>query len=92
MDIKNFYEKYRFKLIFGIVSFLILLLIVGSIFLPSIFYDQFIWRYFWGPIVSDSLGYPISYNGIQAEDKYTIISELIYGLLISLCCLLCWSF
>jgi uncharacterized membrane protein len=82
MDIKKFYYKNRISILIGITISSILILIFGCIFLPTIFYDQFIWRYFWGPIVSDAMGYQISYNGIRAEDKYTIISELIYGLLI----------
>ena len=82
MDIKNFYNQRKVSIIAGIISAVIIILILGSIFIPSIFYDQFIWRYFWGPIVSDSLGYNVYHNGIKAEEKFTLISEFIYGLLI----------
>ena len=82
MNIKNFYNQNKISITIGILSIVTAILIFGFIFLPTIFYDQFIWKYFWGPIVTDAMGYPISYNGILAEEKYTIISELIYGILI----------
>ena len=78
MNIKNFYNHNKISITIGILSIVTAILIFGFIFLPTIFYDQFIWKYFWGPIVTDAMGYPISYNGILAEEKYTIISELIY--------------
>jgi len=55
--------------------------ILGYIFFPSLFYDQFIWKYFWGPIVSDVKGYTVYYHGIPAADKYTIVSETVYGII-----------
>ncbi len=82
MDLINFYNQKKFSILIGIILFIILAISVGCIFLPTIFYDQFIWRYFWGPIVSDAMGYSIYYNGIQAEEKFTLVSELVYGLLI----------
>ena len=67
-----------------ILSFIALCVLIsfflGIVFLPSIFYDQFIWKYFWGPVVEDALNKPVSYNGIPAAQKFTLISELIYGL------------
>ena len=60
----------------------ILIIILGSFLFPSLFYDQFIWKYFWGPIVSDALDQPVSYNGIAAAQKFTLVSEIIYGILV----------
>jgi len=82
MDLKNFYNQKKISILIGIIFLVFIIIIFGCIFLPTIFYDQFIWRYFWGPIVSDAMGYPLYYNGIQAEEKFTLVSELIYGFLI----------
>jgi uncharacterized membrane protein len=57
-------------------------LIVGYLFAPSIFYDQFIWKYFWGPIVADALNQPMSFNGVAAAQKFTIVSEIVYGVIV----------
>lgn len=68
-------------------------LISLSFLFPERFYDQFIWKYFWGPIVADAHG--VSQVGrfggktfipsagvdgsVTAEPGYTIISTLTYG-------------
>lgn len=66
----------------AIIVAIILAFIIGLILFPHLFYDQFIWKYFWGPVVADATGHPVSYHGIQAAEGYTFISELIYGLLL----------
>jgi len=45
-------------------------------------YDQWIWKYYWGPIVSDAAGHSVSYNGVSAQEGYTIISEITYGIIL----------
>jgi uncharacterized membrane protein len=82
MDIKKFYNTNKIIILISIIILIISTFILGFIFLPTIFYDQFIWKYFWGPILSDAEGYTQYYNGIKSEEKFTIISEIIYGLLI----------
>ncbi len=58
--------------------------VVGLLLAPGIFYDHFIWKYFWGPIVSDSAGHSVSYHGVGAAEGYTLISEFFYGALLIL--------
>jgi len=63
-----------------------MVVIIGGVLLfPSIFYDNWIWKYYWGPVVADSLnsqdGTAI-FNGVEASEGYTLVSELTYGLLI----------
>ena len=84
MSILEFYNSNKSLSIIISVLTIIGIFIFGLIFFPSVFYDQFIWKYFWGPIISDSLGYSVFYNGVQAEEKFTIISEIVYGFLIIL--------
>ena len=64
----------------GIIGFLL----IGYILVPTVVYDHFLWKYFWGPIVSDAVGHTVSHNGVVALEKYTIVSEIIYGLLIAI--------
>lgn len=70
------------KWILLISACIICFVIIGFILFPTIFYDQFIWKYFWGPIVSDGLDQPMVYNGIAAEKKFTLVSEIVYGLMV----------
>ncbi|RLF62629.1 MAG: hypothetical protein DRN33_05370, partial [Thermoplasmata archaeon] len=56
----------------------------GLLIAPTIFYDHFIWKYLWGPIVADAAGHPVSYHGVGAAEGYTLVSEFIYGVLLLL--------
>ncbi|MEM0493311.1 MAG: DUF63 family protein [Candidatus Thermoplasmatota archaeon] len=60
-----------------------MIIVTGGIILyPSVFYDQWIWRYYWGPIVADASGHPVSYNNVTAYEGYTTVSEITYGLIL----------
>lgn len=84
MNILDFYNSNKsFSIIISILI-VVGIFVIGLIFFQSIFYDQFIWKYFWGPIVSDAFGHTAFYNGVQAEEKFTIVSEMIYGILVIL--------
>ena len=54
--------------------------------MPSIFYDQWIWRYYWGPVVADAAnaGGTAFHNGVAAQEGYTIVSEITYGIILIL--------
>jgi len=54
--------------------------ILGFLFFPHLFYDKFIWKYFWGPLKADAMGHPVELHGIWAYEGYTLVSEIIYGL------------
>ena len=64
--------------------FLIILItiIAGIILFPTTFYDNWIWKYYWGPVVADSQDGTAIYNGIKAQEGYTLISEITYGILV----------
>ncbi|MEF8848733.1 MAG: DUF63 family protein, partial [Candidatus Thermoplasmatota archaeon] len=78
----NFIEKKIDVVLLLFIVFSVLFLLIGCIFFSRIFYDNFIWRYFWGPVVADSLGGYAVYNGISAEEGYSIVSEVVYGLIL----------
>jgi uncharacterized membrane protein len=54
----------------------------GLVILPNIFYDNWIWKYYWGPVIADAAGGTVSHNGIEASEGYTIVSEITYGIIL----------
>jgi uncharacterized membrane protein len=77
----NFREKQHEIMVY--VPLTVIAILIGGCFLfPSFFYDNFIWKYFWGPVVSDSLGYKVYFNGVESAEKFTWISEIFYALMI----------
>lgn len=74
----------RQKIILGLGIFLGILtvIIVGYFLAPSVVYDQWIWKYYWGPVVADATGHSVSYNGIVALEGYTLLSEVTYGVIL----------
>jgi len=78
MDISSFYEKNKAKLWLMIVVIPIVVLVTGSILARQIFWDSFLWRYFWGPVVADAEGAPV--NGISSG--YNIVNTATYGLIL----------
>jgi uncharacterized membrane protein len=82
MNFKRWYKKHTFSLILSLFLIIVGVIIGGCIFAPSVFYDQWIWKYYWGPIVADSVGHSVSLNGVTAQEGYTIISEITYGIIL----------
>jgi len=82
MRVVEFYKEHIMAVNIGIVLGIIIVIIGGCLLVPNLFYDQWIWKYFWGPIVSDAQSAPAYHNGVLAAEKFTIVSELTYGLLV----------
>lgn len=57
-------------------------ILLGYLLSPTLVYDQWIWKYYWGPVVADATGHSVSYNGVVAVEGYTILSEITYGLIL----------
>ncbi|MFO8077273.1 MAG: DUF63 family protein, partial [Thermoplasmatota archaeon] len=76
-------QEHKQKLILTVIFILIAFFAGGLFFFPDIFYDQFIWKYFWGPIVSDGLDKQMSYHGVVAAAKFTFVSEIVYGIMVA---------
>lgn len=58
------------------------MLVAAGLIVPHVIYDQFIWKYFVGPVVADAVGHPVSYHGVEAAEGYTVLSELVYGVVL----------
>ena len=67
-------------LLLGIILILCIvgIIIGGLVVVPEVFYDQWIWKYYWGPIVADAGGSPV-HNGVYVQEGYTLVSEVTYG-------------
>ncbi len=53
---------------------------VALLLFPRQIYDEFLWKYFIGPVLADALGHPVEYHGVAAREGYTIISEIFYAI------------
>ena len=56
-----------------------LVLLVACLLFPSVVWDGFVYRYFWGSTEADALGHPV--NGITED--YNLVSTAVYGILLA---------
>jgi len=83
MQIIEIYRKNTTKIHLCLFLSIVLIIIGGLVLFPNIFYDNWIWKYYWGPLLADATtGTTATYNGVTAHAGYTIISEITYGILI----------
>ena len=85
MKIINIYRRNPFYFSVYITLTIVVIIMIGLVFLPNYFYDNWIWKYYWGPVIADSYNSHsgIAYhNGVAASEGYTIISEITYGLIL----------
>jgi uncharacterized membrane protein len=81
MNIRESYLKKKSIFPIYLLLAILLIIVISAILFPSFFYDQWIWKYYWGPIIADAQDAPAVYNGIVAYEGYTIVSEITYGIL-----------
>jgi uncharacterized membrane protein len=86
MAIIEAYRRNPATFLLWVLLVITVILIAGIVLMPSIFYDQWIWKYYWGPVVADAANNSgVAYhNGIAAHEGYTIISEITYGIILVL--------
>jgi len=85
MKILDVYRKNKTIFLLYIILIIIVVIIAGVLLLPSVFYDQWIWKYYWGPVVADAANSPSGvaiHNGVEANEGYTIVSEITYGIIL----------
>ncbi|MCX6668124.1 MAG: DUF63 family protein [Euryarchaeota archaeon] len=82
MKIREFYHRNKIVIFIGIFLAIMGIISIGCFVLPTIFYDQWIWKYYWGPVVADASGHTAYYNGVRASEGYTLESEITYGLIL----------
>lgn len=62
-----------------IIGLPMLILTLGCVFFPTLFWDNFLWKYYWGPIEADAQNHPIG----DITEGYNIVSTLSYGVILS---------
>jgi|GEM_PF-736257 len=67
-----------------IVTIVFLIILLGCLLAPSLFYDHWIWQYYWGPVVADAREHAQTLHGVTTIEGYTLISELTYGIILIL--------
>lgn len=82
MNIFSLFQKKLLYISIAVLLTILVTIIVGYLVAPNLFYDQWIWKYYWGPIVSDAAGHPVTHNGVTAQQGYTILSEITYGIIL----------
>ena len=82
MKINEYYKKNPGAFFLYVLIGVIGAIAAGLVLFPKIFYDNWIWRYYWGPVVADATSGTAIHNGIVANEGYTMISEITYGILI----------
>ena len=82
MKLRQITARQKTVLILGIFLGIIAIILVGYLLAPTLVYDQWIWKYYWGPVVADATGHSVSYHGVAAQEGYTLISELTYGIIL----------
>ena len=63
----------------GIVLVPVAVIAAGLILYPNLFWDQFIYKYFWGPVVADKESRPV--DGIR--EGYNLYSTVVYALFLA---------
>ena len=69
----------KYYIVPGILLIILTILILGSIFARDIFWDGFIWKYYWGPIVADAGG-----DAKGLTSSYNWVDTLTYGLILAI--------
>jgi len=82
MNLKELYTSKKTTLYLGIFIAILAAIIAGCFLFPSVFYDNWIWKYYWGPVVADATGGTALHNGVRANEGYTIESEITYGIIL----------
>ncbi|UCD14032.1 MAG: DUF63 family protein [Thermoplasmatales archaeon] len=84
MESKGWFEKNKLRIIFSLLIVVVFIVVAGCILAPSLFYDQWIWKYYWGPIVADANPDAATaiYHGVEASEGYTLVSEITYGIIL----------
>ncbi|MFA5103407.1 MAG: DUF63 family protein [Candidatus Thermoplasmatota archaeon] len=84
MKLPHLTPRQKITLFVSVFLGILAVILIGYVLAPTVVYDQWIWKYYWGPVVADAAGHPVSYQGVVAEEGYTLVSELTYGIVLVL--------
>ncbi len=76
----DFYRRHTAMVWLLLILSPLAVMLIGLLLFPELFWDQFLYKYFWGPVVADKEGGSI--DGIL--EGYNIINTVVYALLLAL--------
>jgi uncharacterized membrane protein len=82
MNLRSVTARQKTALFLGVFLGILAVIIIGYLLAPTLVYDQWIWKYYWGPVMADASGHSVSYHGVAAQEGYTLLSELTYGIVL----------
>lgn len=78
--LRAFYHRNRVALWAAGIVLPVLVVAVGLVVRPELFWDRFLWEHIWGSAVADATQRGVAtHNGITATEDYTLVSEVVYG-------------
>jgi uncharacterized membrane protein len=85
-SMSEFYQKRILSIWLIIICVPIIVIIIGCLTLPELFYDQFVWRYFWGTIEADAQDK--SYG--EVTEAYNPVNTIFYAFIVII--VLYWTY
>lgn len=79
-DIKEFYGKHHFLIMILAIILPAAVLFLGCVFCKDFFWDNFLWKYYGGPVVADAENKIV--DGISPG--YNVVSTVTYGIILAL--------
>lgn len=58
-------------------------LALGAWVAPEVFYYPVVWKYYWGPLVTDYAGEPLARGGVTAYPGYNVVDTTTYGVVLA---------
>lgn len=86
LDYKTFYDQHWRLVWTSIIVVPIAVIALGCLLLPGLFWDGFVWRYLWGPIVADAEGTP--QGGIS--EGYNPVNTTVYAIVLAVAVIGIW--
>ena len=74
----SIYSQHLLMIWLLIIFIPIIIITLGCIFYPELFYDQFVWRYFWGTIEADAK--EESYG--EVTEAYNPVNTILYAIIL----------
>ncbi|PSG97519.1 hypothetical protein BRD56_05080 [Thermoplasmatales archaeon SW_10_69_26] len=82
--IRSFHADHPVYFWMSLLASLAAVLVAGAWLWPEQVVDQFLWKHFWGPTETDARQVAsATRNGVQATTSYTLLSELVYGVILA---------
>ncbi len=79
-NIKDFYKRHTFLVWIILVILPFAVVSIGCVLWKNLFWNNFLWKYYWGPVVADAENMVV--DGITPG--YNVVSTITYGIILAL--------